>query len=325
MLGTLALDEMGEEDLLAYAAAARRHHPGSRGRPAPDRLPVGDHPPPRPARPGRRRPARPGASSRLGGDGTPEVMRVRGRRAGRPDRALAVRRGAADGRRPRPQAPAHAHWARVEAGEVRASYARYVCAKTRNLTKEEAAYVDAEVAESADGRIPWSRFEALVEGKVAASRTRGRPRERGDRPRKATFAKKLRTEAYGMATFMVRADVATIDAIEAAVTAKADQLEATMPDAGVDAPPGPRRAAAGPPRRHPETPIADLLPTVQLYLHSYVGPDAEPASPASRATARSPKPGSPASSAPHAKFKIQPGPRPRRTGTRRRLRDPPPT
>jgi hypothetical protein len=60
-------------------------------------------------------------------------------------------------------------WARVEAGQVRASYARHVCAKTRDLTKDQAGYVDAEVAESADGRIPWSRFELLVEAKIAAA------------------------------------------------------------------------------------------------------------------------------------------------------------
>ena len=121
-----------------------------------------------------------------------------------------------------------AHWARVEAGEVRASYARYVCAKTRNLTKEEAAYVDGEVAESADGRIPWSRFEALVEGKVAQAAPEA-AREREETAAKATFAKKLRTEAYGMATFMVRADLATIEAIDAAVTASATSSRRPCP------------------------------------------------------------------------------------------------
>ena len=59
-------------------------------------------------------------------------------------------------------------WERVQAGEVRASYARHVVTRTRDLSVEQAAYVDAGVAESADGRIAWSRFEALVEGKVAA-------------------------------------------------------------------------------------------------------------------------------------------------------------
>jgi len=53
-------------------------------------------------------------------------------------------------------------WGRVEAGEVRASYARYVCGRTRDLPREQAMHVDAEVAESADGRLPWTRFEMLV-------------------------------------------------------------------------------------------------------------------------------------------------------------------
>ena len=49
-----------------------------------------------------------------------------------------------------------------------------------------------------------------------------------------------------------------------------------MPDAGVDA----RRVHAvllmAHPGATPETPVGDLLPTVQLYLHSYLGQDAEP-------------------------------------------------
>ena len=60
------------------------------------------------------------------------------------------------------------------------------------------------------------------------------PAPRKNKPRKATFAKKLRTQAHGMATFMVRADVATIDAIDAAVTAKAAPLTESMPDADDD-------------------------------------------------------------------------------------------
>lgn len=46
---------------------------------------------------------------------------------------------------------------------MRASYARHVTAETRHLSLTEAGYVDAGVAESADGRISWTRFEALVE------------------------------------------------------------------------------------------------------------------------------------------------------------------
>ena len=179
-----------------------------------------------------------------------------------------------------------------------------MCAKTRDLTREQAAYVDAAVAESADGRIPWSRFETLVEAKVAHAAPEA-AREREEQAAKATFAKKLRTEAHGMATFMVRADVATIDAIDAAVTAT--RRHAGRDDArGQRRPaPGPRRPAHRPPRRHTDTDLADLLPTVQLYLHTYPGPDAEP-------IARLEGHG-PVTEAwitrvlgPHAKFKIQP-------------------
>lgn len=60
-------------------------------------------------------------------------------------------------------------WRRVEALEVRVSYARFVARRTRDLTIEQAAYVDSRVAETADGRIPWSRFEGLVLGAIAAS------------------------------------------------------------------------------------------------------------------------------------------------------------
>ena len=42
--------------------------------------------------------------------------------------------------------------ARLDAGEARVGHARYVARKTRQLSEEEAAYVDARVAESCDGR-----------------------------------------------------------------------------------------------------------------------------------------------------------------------------
>jgi hypothetical protein len=60
-------------------------------------------------------------------------------------------------------------WARVEAGEVRAYLARLVAKKTRDLTIEETAYVDARIAEYADGRLTWTRFQARLDGLVAAA------------------------------------------------------------------------------------------------------------------------------------------------------------
>ncbi len=275
MTATLALDEMGEDDLLAYAGeraqtirkaeadllkiayqwAITRH---------PDRLGPADA-----DRPGRER------ARQLGGEGTPQVTEFAaaelGARIGRsPYAAAQLMADALDLHHRHPQL-----WARVQTGQVRASYARHVCAKTRELSHDQAGYVDTEVAESADGRISWSRFETLVEAKVAQAAPEA-AREKEEHAAKATFAKKLRTDTHGMATFMVRADLPTIDAIDAAVTAKAATLEDSMPDADDDQ----RRVHAVLLMAHPgstaKTPVAELLPTVQVYLHSYAGPDRDP-------------------------------------------------
>ena len=72
-------------------------------------------------------------------------------------------------------------WERVQAFEVKVSYARLVARKTRDLTKEQADYVDERVAESADGRISWSRFETLVEAAIKAADPRGRRAAGGGR------------------------------------------------------------------------------------------------------------------------------------------------
>jgi hypothetical protein len=74
-------------------------------------------------------------------------------------------------------------WGRVESLEVRASDARFGARRTRDLTIEQAAYVDARVAESADGRIPWSRFEDLVTARSPPAIRRSPPSARGRRPR----------------------------------------------------------------------------------------------------------------------------------------------
>ena len=163
-------------------------------------------------------------------------------------------------------------WERVKAGEVRASYARHVVAKTRELSRDEAGSVDAAVAESADGRIPWSRFELLVEASIAAAAPEA-ARAKEELAARARFAKKCRVEAHGMATFMIRADVATIDKIDAAVSATSVDVSASMPDATEDE----RRVRAvllllGNPGKPDDTPIQDLLPRVVLHVHTYAGP-----------------------------------------------------
>jgi hypothetical protein len=161
-------------------------------------------------------------------------------------------------------------WTRVEAGEVRASYARHVTTKCRDLSEEEGAYVDSVVAESADGRILWTRFEQVVTGAIAAA-TPAATREREEKATRARFAKRLRGEGHGMASFLIRADVATITQIDAAVTAKAEQLTAALPDTQADD----RRVRAlllmTNPGAQDSTPLPDLLPNVQLFLHTYTG------------------------------------------------------
>jgi hypothetical protein len=275
MLGT-ALEEMGEAEVLAFAdecAATARDAELGLLRAAyqwavlhdPNRLDASEA-----GLPGRER------ARRLGGVGVPEVTEFAaaefGARIGRsPYAAAQLIADAQDLQHRHPQL-----WSRVQAGEVRVSYARHVVSKTRELSPTEAAYVDAAVAESADGRIPWSRFELLVEAKVAAAAPLA-AKAREEKARQARFAKKLRGEAHGMASFMVRADVATIDAIDAAVTTLAARLHDTMPDTedGQTSTADDRRVRAvlllANPGAAIDTDVADLLPTVQLYVHTYAG------------------------------------------------------
>jgi len=220
------------------------------------------------AKPGREK------SRRLGGEGVAEVTEFAaaqfGARIGHsPYEAAGLIADAQDLQLRHPRL-----WARVEVGEVRASYARHVTTRTRDLCPEAAAYVDEAVAESADGRIPWTRFETLVEAKVKAAAPE-LARKREEEARRARFAKKLRGEAHGMASFIVRADAATIEQIDAAVSRLARQLVEVMPEATEDD----RRVHAVlllcNPGADPDTEVTDLMPTVNLYLHMYGHPGIE--------------------------------------------------
>jgi hypothetical protein len=124
-------------------------------------------------------------------------------------------------------------WARVQALEVRDSYAIHVAERTRDLTAAEAGWVDAEVVEAADGRIPWTHFEDLVAGKVAAAAPEV-AKEKERRAAEAIFARALKRrageETSGMATFMVRGPVPVIDALDHAVTTLAHRLHDHLPE-----------------------------------------------------------------------------------------------
>ncbi|WGX98095.1 HNH endonuclease signature motif containing protein [Nocardioides sp. L-11A] len=161
-------------------------------------------------------------------------------------------------------------WAGVRAGTVRVPHARHVAAATRDLTPEEAAWVDAEVHEVADGRLAWARFETVVDGKVAAAAPE-LARAREEAAAKERCARMSRVNRHGMATFTIKADAVTIAGIDAAVSAVAEKLKEQQPDAAVND----RRVAAAALLLNP-TAHADLDLSVgpvkvraTVYLHLY--------------------------------------------------------
>ncbi|MGB0100559.1 MAG: hypothetical protein WBP61_09780, partial [Nocardioides sp.] len=108
-------------------------------------------------------------------------------------------------------------------------------------------------------------------------------RERKQRAAKARFARTLGSDAHGMATFMVRADIATITAIDSAVGARAEQIATALPDA-------PDLQSADERRVHAvlllatsasldidltTADVGEMLPRVELFVHCYAGPDRE--------------------------------------------------
>ena len=191
-------------------------------------------------------------------------------------------------------------WRRVQALEVKDSYAGFVARRTRDLTRERAAYVDSRVVESADGRIPWSRFEAMVEGAVAAADPEATA-ERERRKAREQHANPTRSTEDGMRGFHIRAPFPIIAKLDATIAYLADALEALGDDTTLDE----RRVLAvlilanphqavqllqeyaawraaqsegstEPSDGSPESPSIDpatLLPAVMLFVHMYAGPE----------------------------------------------------
>jgi hypothetical protein len=177
-------------------------------------------------------------------------------------------------------------WARVQRLEVRESYARLVARKTRELTPEQAGLVDQRVAQSADGRLPWSRFERLVDAAIVQADP-VTAREREEAAATEQFARPTHSDEHGMRGFYVRADFASIARLDATVAYVAEALLAlgdggTLDERRVKAVlvlANPTRAvellhAYAAWRRHPRTdtptsPVddADLLPAVVLHVH----------------------------------------------------------
>jgi hypothetical protein len=176
-------------------------------------------------------------------------------------------------------------WRRVQALEVKVSYARYVARKSRDLSREQAAFVDARVAESADGRISWSRFEALVVGAAAAADPEAAA-ERELKARNESFARPTRSTEDGMRGFYIRAHFAVIARLDATVDHVADALEFL----GIEGSSDERRALAVLVLANPHQAVrvldayhqkrrvsppdpAKLLPKVMVHVHTYRGPE----------------------------------------------------
>jgi hypothetical protein len=130
-------------------------------------------------------------------------------------------------------------WTRVVAHSVMPSFARLVATQTRALSVEAAAYVDARVADSVDGRIPWGRFEALVAAAITAADPAAAS-AREEAARKARYAHKHLTNETGMGIFTIRSGVFGIAKIDATVT----HIARILKDLGSADPEDDRRATA---------------------------------------------------------------------------------
>lgn len=162
---------------------------------------------------------------RLGGSGTPKVAEFAAAELGARLRmgtrgAQALIADAIDTQHRLPRL-----WQRVRAGEVRVGWVRYVAQATRELSVEAAAQVDAAVAEIADGRVPWSRFEAIVTGKVAAADPELAARKE-ERARERAHARASRHSESGMKAFHLWAPTAVVVAFDATVAYLAAALAA---------------------------------------------------------------------------------------------------
>jgi hypothetical protein len=191
---------------VAAAHVADLHHPGSRG--ADEKVLAGME-----------------RGVRPGGVGTPTVLEFAaaelGPRIGRsPYAARMLMADALDVRHRLPRL-----WARVCAGEVPVRFARHVAQQTRELSQPGAGLVDCAVAEYADGRLTWSRFEALVAAKVIEAD----PDAAAERERAAAqdeFAKVGRSNDHGQKTLYVRSSAAAVTRMDATIAFLADALAA---------------------------------------------------------------------------------------------------
>ena len=114
-------------------------------------------------------------------------------------------------------------WARVRVEAVPAWRARKVAQATRHLTAVQARYVDEEIHEVADGRLPYRQFVANLEAAViAADPETAAARERAAAAQ--TFAKVGQSNQHGTKTLYVKTSAAAMARIDATIAYLADAL-----------------------------------------------------------------------------------------------------
>lgn len=164
-------------------------------------------------------------SVQLGGEGTPRVAEFAAVEFGARMRmgARGARHLIADALDARHRLPRL--YARVCAGEVRVPWVRHVAAKTRDLSMEAATRIDADMVECADGRLPWSRFCARLDGRIVAADPEA-ARRREEEQRREVFARATRYSFAGVKGFYLRGPVSVVMRFDATVAYLADALKA---------------------------------------------------------------------------------------------------
>jgi hypothetical protein len=108
-----------------------------------------------------------------------------------------------------------------------------VARRCRDLTLEQAMYVDGRVVESADGRLPWSRFETLVEAAVVAADVEA-ARRREEEAAAQQVARANKGTEHGMRGFYARGPMEEIARLDATVGFLAEALRALGDTDGED-------------------------------------------------------------------------------------------
>ncbi|MGD7705081.1 DUF222 domain-containing protein [Microlunatus sp. Y2014] len=124
-------------------------------------------------------------------------------------------------------------WSRICETEIEAWQARRIAQATRHLTKHEAGYVDAAIADQV-GRLPWGRLQALVDAAIIEANPE-RAAQLADLVGKAD--KKVhvgQSDDHGLTTVYARVDAAAGIWLDAIIDRLADLLAAQGDESSKD-------------------------------------------------------------------------------------------